>query len=95
VGDLWAPRAENSAALADLLGAGRALVLTALDREASTTAHARRLAVSPAGVSEHLAVLRRAGLVRGRRHGREVLYARTAAGDALLRAPASAPGSRA
>ena len=51
-----------------------------------------RLAASPAGVSEHLGVLRRAGLVRARREGRAVLYSRTAAGD-VLTAPASSPGS--
>jgi hypothetical protein len=31
--------------------------------------------------------MRRAGLVRSRRDGRAVLYARTPAGDALVRAP--------
>ena len=61
-------------------------------REASTTELARRLEASPAGVSEHLGVLRRAGLVRARREGRSVLYSRTAVGDALT-APASSPGS--
>ena len=91
VGLLWEPDRRDDRALAALLGAGRARVLTALDREASTTALSRRLALSPAGVSEHLSVLRGAGLVRGRRAGREVLYARTAAGDALLRAPSGSP----
>jgi DNA-binding transcriptional ArsR family regulator len=38
------------------------------------------------GVSAHLAVLRDAGLVTGRRDGRQVLYGRTRAGDQLLRA---------
>ena len=47
---------------------------------------ARTHAASAAGVSEHLAVLRRAGLVSGRREGRTVRYSRTAAGDALLTA---------
>ena len=92
VGDLWAPTGEGPQALADLVGRGRARILTALAAEASTTELARRLAASPAGVSEHLGVLRRAGLVRARREGRLVLYSRTAAGDALT-APASFPGS--
>jgi DNA-binding transcriptional ArsR family regulator len=85
IGLLWEPPRRDDEALADLLGARRAEILGVLDREASTTALARRLQASPAGVSEHLGVLRRAGLVHGRRQGREVLYARTAAGDALLR----------
>jgi len=86
-GSLWAPPRADDGALAALIGGRRAAVLAALDREASTTALARRLAAPPASVSEHLGVLRRAGLARSRRQGREVLYARTAAGDALLRAP--------
>jgi DNA-binding transcriptional ArsR family regulator len=92
VGDLWTPTGEGSDALADLVGRGRARILTALAAEASTTDLAKRLAVSPGGVSEHLGVLRRAGLVRARREGRSVLYSRTASGDALT-APASSPGS--
>jgi DNA-binding transcriptional ArsR family regulator len=88
VGELWAPPAAVAhGALAELLGARRARILAALDRPASTLELARRLSASPAGVSEHLGVLRRAGLVAGRRVGRQVLYRRTGAGDALLRAP--------
>ena len=89
IGQLWAPPAPDDGALAALLGARRAAILTALDREASTRELARRLDASPAGVSEHLGVLRRAGLVRPRRHGASVLYARTAAGDGLVTAPSS------
>jgi DNA-binding transcriptional ArsR family regulator len=92
VGDLWTPSGEGPAALGDLVGRGRARILAALGAEASTTELARRLAASPAGVSEHLGVLRRAGLVRARREGRSVLYSRTAVGDALTD-PASPPGS--
>ena len=92
VGELWAPAREDAAALGELLGRRRAGILVALGAEATTTELARRLAASPAGVSEHLGVLRRAGLVRARRDGRAVLYSRTAAGD-VLTAPASSPGS--
>ena len=92
VGDLWAPRADDPAALADLLGRRRARILVSLAEESSTTDLARRLGASPAGVSEHLAVLRRAGLVEGRREGRSVIYGRTPAGDALT-APGSSRGS--
>ena len=87
VAELWAPPARREAgALAELLGARRAAVLLGLDRPSSTLARARRLGASPAGVSAHLAVLRRAGLVIGRRDGRQVLYGRTRAGEQLLRA---------
>ena len=91
VGDLWAP-ASDAEALGELLGRRRARILAALAPRPPTTELARRLAASPAGVSEHLGVLRRAGLVRARREGRAVLYSRTAAGD-VLTAPSSSPGS--
>jgi DNA-binding transcriptional ArsR family regulator len=42
--------------------------------EASATALAAELPVTRQGVAKHLAVLDRAGLVEGRRRGREVLY---------------------
>jgi len=87
VAELWAPatRASATQALQELLGARRAAVLAALDRPASTAELAVRLHASPAGVSAHLQVLTRAGLVSGRRHGRHVLYGRTPAGELLLR----------
>jgi DNA-binding transcriptional ArsR family regulator len=86
VAELWAPVAGDAGALAELLGARRAAVLLTLDRPAATLEVARRLGASPAGVSAHLQVLRRAGLVGGRREGRAVLYGRTRAGDLLIRA---------
>jgi DNA-binding transcriptional ArsR family regulator len=89
VAELWAPagaEGDAAAALSDLLGARRAAVLLALDRPVATLELAARLGASPAGVSAHLKVLRRAGLVEGRRAGRHVLYGRTRAGDLLLRA---------
>ncbi|HEY2477184.1 MAG TPA: metalloregulator ArsR/SmtB family transcription factor [Solirubrobacterales bacterium] len=43
--------------------------------EASATALAAELPVTRQAVAKHLAVLDRAGLVAGRRDGREVLYA--------------------
>ncbi|MCZ4495261.1 MAG: ArsR family transcriptional regulator [Conexibacter sp.] len=82
--ELWAPPSGDAAALDALLGARRASVLAALDRPVSTQELSRRLSASPAGVSAHLGVLRRAGLVAGRREGRHVLYGRTRAGDTLL-----------
>jgi len=41
------------------------------------------MSVSPGSVSEHLSVLKRAGLVTGRREGRRVVYTRTTNGDVL------------
>lgn len=43
--------------------------------EATATALSQELPVTRQGVAKHLAVLRRVGLVEGRRDGREVLYA--------------------
>ena len=60
VATLWEPAEHAPDALADLLGRRRAAILAALP--ATTQELARRHAASPAGVSEHLAVLRRAGL---------------------------------
>ena len=90
-GLLWEPARPDTRGLDELLGARRARILALVEREQSTTGLAARLEASPAGVSEHLAVLRRAGLVRSRRQGREVLYGRTAAGDALVRGAYSRP----
>ena len=65
-------------------GKVRAAVLMALDRPRSTTDLARALGVSAGGVSQHLSVLREAGLVHGHRVGRSVLYLRSPAGDGLV-----------
>ena len=75
IATLWEPAEHAPDALADLLGRRRAMLLAALP--ATTQELARAHAASPAGVSEHLSVLRRAGLVAGRREGRTVRYART------------------
>jgi len=85
---LWEPVAsEGPQALADLLGRTRADLLAALDTPRSTTELAGIVALSAGGVSQHLAVLRRSGLVSGERHGRSKLYMRTLAADRLLGAP--------
>jgi Family of unknown function (DUF5937)/Helix-turn-helix domain len=90
VGTLWDPdRPAAAAALAALLGRVRARVLTALDRPRSTTDLAGALGLSAGGVSQHLGVLRRAGLVHGHRVGRVVLYLRSPAGDGLVAAAGS------
>jgi DNA-binding transcriptional ArsR family regulator len=71
-------------ALAELLGPPRARLLSLLDRPASTTELARQLAVSPSAVSQHLRVLRAAGLLSKARSGRSVLYLRSPLGDQLV-----------
>jgi len=86
VGLLWSQNGEveGDVPLELLLGRGRAAVLTALTEPASTSALALRLGVSPSTVSEHLAVLLRAGVVARRRAGRLVLYTPTPRGDRLV-----------
>jgi DNA-binding transcriptional ArsR family regulator len=86
VAALWEPaELEPEQALQDLLGRGRARVLGGLDGPVGTTELARRLRMSPAGVSAHLRVLARAGLAAPTREGRTVLYSRTPLGDELWR----------
>ncbi|MFG2136070.1 DUF5937 family protein [Streptomyces sp. NPDC048650] len=82
VGGLWSER-ESGPALVGLLGANRAAVLAALDIPSTTSALAHRLGLAPSSVSGHLSVLRDAGLLASRRHGRQVLYERTPLGIAL------------
>ena len=86
VAALWEPaELEPEQALQDLLGRGRARVLGGLEVPATTTELARRLRMSPAGVSAHLRVLARAGLAATTREGRTVLYNRTPLGEDLWR----------
>ena len=85
IASLWDPaRAAPPAALAALLGARRAAVLAALHAPRSTTELARALGLSPGSVSQHLSVLRDAGLVNAHRVGRVVLYVRSPTGDAVV-----------
>ncbi|MFE7194740.1 ArsR family transcriptional regulator [Kitasatospora sp. NPDC057541] len=70
-------------ALELLLGAPKARLLALLAEPASTTDLAYRLGVTPGAVSQHLAVLHATGLVTRARHGRSVLYRRSALGDEL------------
>lgn len=89
VGMLWEPEAPVPPdALAKLLGASRAAILSALDRPRSTSELARVLEISPGGVSQHLNILRSAGLVSRRRAQRLVLYLRSEHGDALMQTAA-------
>jgi hypothetical protein len=72
--------------LSALLGANRARILTALSTPTSTTGLVTRTGLTLGSVGGHLKVLLGGGLVARRRSGREVLYWRTALGDALAAA---------
>jgi DNA-binding transcriptional ArsR family regulator len=86
VATLWSdPRrvATRTQSLARLMGAQRAALLASLSAPATTSELARRMEMTAGGVSQHLAVLRDAGLVRSSRSGRLVLYGRTPLGENL------------
>ncbi|SCE97126.1 DNA-binding transcriptional regulator, ArsR family [Micromonospora coriariae] len=70
--------------LAVLVGRGRAQVLRALTRPASTAGLAATLGLAPSTVSEQLSALLTAGVVHRRRVGRRVLYGLEPAGAALV-----------
>lgn len=87
LGSVWEPRRGTAdAALAKLIGRTRAQILSGLDEPASTTWLAHRHALALGTVSEHLTVLRDAGMVLGERHRHEIRYRRTELGDAVVRA---------
>lgn len=87
LGSAWEPRRGTvDAALAKLIGRTRAQVLSGLDEPASTTWLAHRHALALGTVSEHLTVLRDAGMVLGERHRYEIRYRRTELGDAVVKA---------
>jgi DNA-binding transcriptional ArsR family regulator len=86
VATLWSDPRRVSApkeSLARLMGTQRAALLASLSTPATTSELARRMEMTAGGVSQHLAVLRDAGLVRSSRSGRLVLYGRTPLGENL------------
>ncbi|MFC7491242.1 MULTISPECIES: ArsR/SmtB family transcription factor [unclassified Knoellia] len=85
-GALAPPAGETPDGLARLVGPNRAHILRELGDPASTTALAARTRLPMGAVGNHLKVLLDSGLVLRRRSGREVLYWRTALGDALTAA---------
>lgn len=89
---LWAPAAVDDDGRLDLLfGHGRATVLRALERPATTTELARRLSYAPSTVSAHLDVLARAGLVDRHRARRSVFYGLNETGASLVALLADIP----
>jgi len=84
IGTLWSPPPEPEiAALVDLLGRTRALLLQMLEEPLATVELARRLKVTPSAVSQHLQVLHATGLVTRDRDRRQVLYRRSPTGARL------------
>lgn len=85
VGKLWTvPSTSALGAIERLLGVTRARILRQLDIPVTTAQVASAMEVSSSTANEHLKVLLGTGLVVSSRHGREVLYRRTATGDTLL-----------
>jgi DNA-binding transcriptional ArsR family regulator len=76
----------RSGATDRLIGGNRSRLLAALGTPASSTGLAALTGLPLGSVGGHLKVLRESGLVERRRSGREVLYWRTALGDALTAA---------
>jgi DNA-binding transcriptional ArsR family regulator len=78
-----APRPDGTV-LSALLGRPRATLVRMLEEPLPTSELARRLAVTPSAVSQHLQVLHAGGLVTRARDGRSVLYRRSPLGDQLI-----------
>jgi DNA-binding transcriptional ArsR family regulator len=84
VATLWESPEPASDALVALVGRTRAMMLYVLAQPATTGDLATRLDVTPGAISQHLGVLRGAGLVTTSRDGRVVLHLRTERAEALL-----------
>lgn len=92
---LWGTSAledSDEDALGALLGRSRAAILTALETAHSTTELSVLLGQSKPAVSQHLAVLRRSGLVVSWRSGRSVMYRRTSLAAIVIDAHRVFPG---
>lgn len=87
LGTLWERRDPAGDGLARLMGRSRARLLAHTSSPSTTTQLAARTGLSPGAVSQHLAVLRGAGLVTSHRYRREVHYTASDLGTALLRSP--------
>ena len=80
--------ASTQPALARLLGSTRARLLRELERPSTVSELAARLGVTVGAVSQHLGVLRAAGLAVSRREGRQMVSLRTGLGLGLIRGEA-------
>lgn len=87
VGTLWERRGADGNGLARLLGRSRAQLFAYTGSPVTTTHLAARTGLSAGAVSQHLAVLRAAGLVTSSRYRREVHYTASDLGMALLGRP--------
>ena len=95
VGTLWeapGPVAGDDP-LGALIGRNRAAILATLAVPHSTTRLAARLGQSKPAVSQHLAVLKRSGMVRSWRSGRSVLYQRTELATSVVAAGTTLPAA--
>ena len=98
VGKLWtasAPAPIDDDALAALLGRSRAAILIGLAVPHSTTELAVKLGQTPPAVSQHLAVLRRSGLVVSWRSGRSMMSRRTTLATSIVEASGNTAGAHA
>jgi DNA-binding transcriptional ArsR family regulator len=84
IATVWESRPAAPDAVAALIGRTRAELLELLGAPATTGALAARLGITAGAVSQHLNVLRAAGMVATRRDGRAVIHLRTMRGDALV-----------
>ncbi len=91
---LWDRPASPTSGLIAMLGRTRAALLADLTAPSSPSRLAARHAISLASASEHLGVLRAAGLATAHRAGRQVLYELTPLGHALVAAEPVAPSRR-
>jgi DNA-binding transcriptional ArsR family regulator len=81
---LWQNPTDPGEALGALIGQTRAAALRELTDLRTTRELAERLGISPAGASQHTAVLRQAGLITTRRLRNTALHTVTELGMALL-----------
>lgn len=83
-GRLASVDAAHAEGLSALIGVNRAMVLALLDVPRSTSQVGAVSGLALGSVGSHLRILLASGAVTRRRSGREVLYWRTALGDALV-----------